>query len=205
MPLMPDAYRKCTDCLPISMFPSAHQRAWSAGPGGCSIVNIVRRHRQIDCLWPPPIKRHIRHVSWYNRLFAIPAHPGNGNDSVPYDLRLFATSRSNCLLIGPDALVDDALTALQPFFRHAPVFLDGRHLLELPSSSRAATFVVRHVGELNMSQQKALSSWIESAPSRVQVVSTSAGPIWPAVEGRPFLASLYYRLNTMTISLGVAH
>jgi len=73
----------------------------------------------------------------------FPHTPGNGNDSVPfldrYDLRLFATPRSNCLLIGPDALVDDALTAWQPFLGHAPVFL----------------------------------------------------------------ASLYYRLNTMTISLGV--
>ena len=141
-------------------------------------------------------------------LYAVPAGPRNGNAFLPFldrhDLRLFATSRSNCLLIGPDALVDDALKALQPFFRHAPVFLDGRHLLQLPSSSRASTFVVRHVGELNTSQQGAFSSWIESAPSRVQIVSTSAGPIWPAVKGGSFLNSLYYRLNTMTIPLGVA-
>ena len=143
-----------------------------------------------------------------DRLYAFPARPGHGNGCVSFldrlDLRLFTTSRPNCLLIGPDALVDDALTALQPFFRHAPVFLDGRHLLELPPSSCGATFVVRHVGKLNTPQQGAFSSWIESAPSRVQIVSTSAGPIWPAVEGGSFLSSLYYRLNTMTISLGTA-
>jgi hypothetical protein len=140
-------------------------------------------------------------------LYAVPARHANGDDSAPWldrhDLHLFATARSNCLLIGPDARVVDALAALQPFFRHAPVFLDGRHRLELPRASRAATFVVRHVGDLNTSQQVAFSSWIESAPGRVQIVSTSAGPIWPAVEGRSFLASLYYRLNTMMISLGV--
>ena len=134
-----------------------------------------------------------------------PVRPTNGNHSAqpvhPFDLRIIAASCSNCLLIGPDALVDDALTALEPLFRHAPVYLNGRQQLELPSSSREGTFVVRDVGELTASQQEALSSWIESAPGRFQVVSTAAAPIWPAVEARLFLASLYYRLNTMTIPL----
>lgn len=119
----------------------------------------------------------------------------------PDEFRIFATAHSNCLLIGPDALVEKALTALQPAFRHAPVFLDGRQLLEWPASSRAATFVVRDVGELSASQQQALSFRIEAMPDRLQVVSTAAAPIWPAVKARLFLRTLYYRLNTLTIPL----
>jgi transcriptional regulator of aromatic amino acid metabolism len=35
----------------------------------------------------------------------------------------------------------------------------------------------------------------------VQVVSTAPTPLWPAVQDRSFLASLYYRLNTLTFPL----
>ena len=121
MPVMRDAYRKCTDCLPISMFQSAHPAIpIPPRPQSPGMFNSEHRVAAIDkytAAGLPQVKRQIDR----------------------YDLRLFATPRSNCLLIGPDALVDDALTAWQPFLGHAPVFL----------------------------------------------------------------ASLYYRLNTMTISLGV--
>ena len=116
-----------------------------------------------------------------------------------YELRIFALAHPNCLLIGPDALVDDAVTALKPLFRRAPLFIAGQPL-DLPASP-AGTFLVRDVGELNASQQAALSSWIECAPGRVQVISTTRRPLFPAVEASSFLASLYYRLNTLTISL----
>ena len=117
----------------------------------------------------------------------------------PCDLRIFASSHPNCLLIGPDAIVDDALTALKPFFRYTPAFL-GREPIALPSSC-AATLVVRDVGDLTASQQAALSSWMECAPGRAQVISTTPTPIVSAVEARSFLASLYYRLNLLTITL----
>ena len=119
----------------------------------------------------------------------------------PDDIEIFAASQSNCLLIGPDPLVDDALTQLTPYFRDSPAIVSVRHLLDLRSLPRAATFVFRNVGTLTPSQQADVASWLESAPGRVQVVSTAPMPIWPAVQARSFLASLYYRLNTLTFPL----
>ncbi len=119
----------------------------------------------------------------------------------PDDIEIFASSHSNCLLIGPDPHVDDALTQLTPYFRYPPAIVCVRPLLDLPSPSRAATFVFRNVGTLTVSQQADVASWLESAPGRVQVVSTAPTPLWPAVQARSFLASLYYRLNTLTFPL----
>jgi hypothetical protein len=119
----------------------------------------------------------------------------------PDDIEIFVTSHANCLLIGPDPQVDDALTQLTPYFRYRPAIVSVRHLLKLPSPSRAATFIFRNVGTLTASQQADVFSWLESAPGRVQVVSTAPTPLWPAVQDRSFLASLYYRLNTLTFPL----
>src|SRR6267143_5159990 len=113
-----------------------------------------------------------------------PARPLPAALLDPHELGIFATTHSNCLLIGSNALVEDALTALQPLFRHTPVFLSAQQPLELPSASLAATFVVRDVGDLTAPQQAALSSWMDCAPARVQVVSTTPAAIWPAVEAR---------------------
>ena len=117
------------------------------------------------------------------------------------DIDNFATSHANCLLIGPDPLVDDALTQLRPYFKYPPAIISVRHRLDLPSPSRAATFVLRNVDALTASQQSAVVSWLQSAPGRVQVVSTAPTPLWPAVQDKSFLASLYYRLNTLTFTL----
>jgi hypothetical protein len=119
----------------------------------------------------------------------------------PDDIEIFASSHSNCLLIGPDPEVDDALTQLRPYFKYPPAIVSVRPLLDLPSPSRAATFVFRNVGTLTASQQADVASWLEFAPGRVQVVSTAPAPLWPAVQARSFLASLYYRLNTLTFPL----
>jgi len=117
------------------------------------------------------------------------------------DIDNFATSHANCLLIGPDPLVDDALTQLRPYFKYPPAIISVRHRLDLPSPSSEATFVLRNVDTLTASQQATVASWLQSAPGRVQVVSTAPTPLWPAVQDRSFLASLYYRLNTLTFPL----
>jgi hypothetical protein len=117
------------------------------------------------------------------------------------DIDNFATSHANCLLIGPDPLVDDALTQLTPYFKYPPALISVRHRLDLPSPSSEATFVLRNVDTLTASQQATVASWLQSAPGRVQVVSTAPTPLWPAVQDRSFLASLYYRLNTLTFPL----
>ena len=117
------------------------------------------------------------------------------------DIDNFATSHANCLLIGPDPLVDDALTQLRPYFKYPPALISVRHRLDLPSPSNEATFVLRNVDTLTASQQATVASWLQSAPGRVQVVSTAPTPLWPAVQDKSFLASLYYRLNTLTFPL----
>jgi hypothetical protein len=116
------------------------------------------------------------------------------------DVEIFASSHSSCLLIGPGPLVDDALAELTPYFRFPPAIVNGQRL-HLPSPSSAATFVFRDVDALTASQQADVASWLEYPPGRVQVVSTASTPIWPAVQAGTFLATLYYRLNTLTIPL----
>jgi Sigma-54 interaction domain len=123
----------------------------------------------------------------------------------PHEVKMFATSRVNCLLIGPGHMVDEALAALTPHFKHRAVILDARHPFELPVSVHPATYVVGDIGALTAAQQAGLSTWIASASGRAQVVSTNPVPLLPAVEAESFLSSLYYRLNTLTFSLVPEH
>jgi len=79
MPVMRDAYRKCTDCLPISMFQSAHPAIpIPPRPQSPGVFNSEHRVAAIDkytAAGLPQVKRQIRHVPSYDCLYAIPAHP----------------------------------------------------------------------------------------------------------------------------------
>jgi hypothetical protein len=120
------------------------------------------------------------------------------------DWRALNATRPNLLLQGPDAATDGAIGALgaalaTPIHRwHAD--------LPLPvPTGRQETLLLRDLITLTAERQTNLLRWLEATDGRVQVVSTTAVPVYPLTQRRLFLASLYYRLNVMCIDVHVAH
>jgi hypothetical protein len=120
------------------------------------------------------------------------------------DWRALNATRPNLLLQGPDAAIDGAIGALgaalaTPIHRwHAD--------LPLPvPTGRQETLLLRDLITLTAERQTNLLRWLEATDGRVQVVSTTAVPVYPLTQRRLFLASLYYRLNVMCIDVHIAH
>jgi hypothetical protein len=120
------------------------------------------------------------------------------------DWRALNATRPNLLLQGPDAATDGAIGALgaalaTPIHRwHAD--------LPLPvPTGRQETLLLRDLITLTAERQTNLLRWLEATDGRVQVVSTTAVPVYPLTQRRLFLASLYYRLNVMCIDVHIAH
>ena len=61
--------------------------------------------------------------------------------------------------------------------------------------------ILRDVPRLGADDQQRLSAWLTEATRRTQVISTSSCPLWPLVERRVLVESLYYNLNVVTIAL----
>ena len=110
------------------------------------------------------------------------------------------TSRANCLLIGSDIFVDDALTLLSSALSRPVVLWSSGHPLLLPPSSSVSTLILRDIGGLDQADQWRLARWIDDARG-TRIISTASVPPWPLVERGVFLEELYYRLNTVTVTL----
>ena len=67
--------------------------------------------------------------------------------------------------------------------------------------SAAATVILRDVDALSPEQQQQVLGWLQQDRGAVQVVATSARPVWPLVESGHFDASLYYALNVVCLVL----
>ena len=68
-----------------------------------------------------------------------------------------------------------------------------------PPVDGCATLVVADVDGLTPNQQCRLLHWLDARPRRVQVVATSATPVFPLVQFGLFSEALFYRLNTILI------
>jgi transcriptional regulator of acetoin/glycerol metabolism len=73
--------------------------------------------------------------------------------------------------------------------------------LQLPPDHRARTLILRDVDALTPEQQQQVLGWLQQDRADVQVVATSARPVWPLVESGHFDASLYYALNVVCLVL----
>jgi hypothetical protein len=137
-------------------------------------------------------------------LIQVPSRPATPGPYEPRtrsdeDWGILGRYRLNSLLIGSDSFVDDALLMMSSSFA-APVVVwtAGQ---PLPPPPGAATLILREISELTQFDQQRLEDWLERATTRTPVVSTASTPIWPLVERGVFLEKLYYRLNTLTITL----
>jgi hypothetical protein len=61
--------------------------------------------------------------------------------------------------------------------------------------------ILQDVGALTDGDQHRLLDWLDRAPGRTQVVSTTPAPLFPRVQGGAFIDRLYYRLNTVCMDV----
>jgi hypothetical protein len=117
------------------------------------------------------------------------------------DLLLMGMPRINLLLIAPDGVVRHVLKSLlldlwEPVARWSP-----GEPLTLPLPALAGTMILHDVHALPAADQRRLLDWLELAKGRTQVVSTTSTPLLPRVNAGEFIATLFYRLNTVCVDV----
>jgi hypothetical protein len=106
------------------------------------------------------------------------------------------------LLVGPAAVVEQALVLLMPHLDQ-PIWWADMGRLQQPGNEPRTTVVVRSVDKLSPPQQRTLLSWLDgqTAATRIRVVSTTTGRLYGQVAAGHFNEKLYYRLNTLVWQL----
>lgn len=117
------------------------------------------------------------------------------------DLLLMGMPRINLLLIAPDGVVRHVLNSLmldlwEPIVRWSP-----GEPVALPLPAVAGTLILHDVHALPAADQRRLLAWLETAKGRTQVVSTTSVPLLPRVTAGDFIATLFYRLNTVCVDV----
>jgi sigma-54-interacting transcriptional regulator len=128
----------------------------------------------------------------------------NDPDFAVDALAILARAHPNMLLIGPIAATDRALELTRPYLRSPTVCwapLDSR----VPPIGPYGTLVIRDVETADAEQQAQLCSWLNECAPTVQVVSTTAAPLFPLVARGAFLERLYYLLNQLCFDLSAKH
>ena len=118
------------------------------------------------------------------------------------DLHIVEMRRTNLLLVGTAGAIRIVLEMLWLKLRHPILRWRPGQPLELPSPGHAATLVLQDVSELTSRDQHSVLCWLDQNAG-IQVVSTTAVPLWPRVKAGAFNDVLYYRLNTVCVEMGV--
>ena len=125
---------------------------------------------------------------------------------LPHDLRadwdLIVRARSNLLLAGSASATNAMVVALKPHLPGPLKQFKPKAGVPVPQP-REGTLVLLEVARLTVEQQAELLRWLDRFDdrSRVQIVSTTAQPLFSLVENGAFLDNLYYRLNAVRIDL----
>jgi sigma-54-interacting transcriptional regulator len=114
-----------------------------------------------------------------------------------HEWQAVVSSRSNVLIEGDGALTERFVRELIPHLQGPIVsFPDSGTTLD-----PEGVVLVSDVDRLDAPDQQALMVAIERGNGRLQIISTSTTPLFRRVENGDFLATLYYRLNTVWIEL----
>jgi hypothetical protein len=118
--------------------------------------------------------------------------------------RTLLTERPNVILLGTHAATDSVLKALEPRLARPVWRCCARTGFALPRGS--GDLVLHQLSGLSAVRQVRLLDWLTAieGEARVQVVSTTASPIFPLVERGAFLPDIYFRLNGLTLDLDPA-
>jgi hypothetical protein len=117
------------------------------------------------------------------------------------DAILALTANTNLLLHGEDRVVTLAVAWLLPVLE--PPLLTWRpgRPLNLPLASGGGTLVLRDIAALTPFDQLRLDAWLRKSPRATRIVSTTTQSIIPLIESGAFLERLYYRINTVVVSV----
>ena len=117
------------------------------------------------------------------------------------ELMTMGMPRVNVLLAGRDGAIRQTLESLLGRLREPIASWCPGERLALPSTDADGTMILHDVGRLGLEDQIHLLEWLGTAAGRVQVVSTTAAPLFPRVSAGAFIDTLYYRLNTVYLDL----
>ena len=111
-------------------------------------------------------------------------------------------SQQNVLLEGPEPALKGFLDVLIPHVM-TPVLWDQPGVPRELGAGVHGTLILRDVGELSAEAQERVLQWLDDASldGQIQIVSTSATPLFPLVERGLFDSRLYYRLNVVLLDL----
>jgi hypothetical protein len=101
----------------------------------------------------------------------------------------------NVLLEGGKAAVEETLVAIAAEFY--PTRLEWRR--PMPQPVGPSTLIVRDIGEWAAGELDTLVEWMAGVRPPLQVVTTSATPLFDRIERGTFPADLYYRLNAVRL------
>ena len=122
--------------------------------------------------------------------------------SVPdQERQVLRTWHPNVLIGGGPGTTEAALHELQGVFRPIVVHWHVGAALPVPPGDGARTLILHDVDALSSGEQQLLLRWLQGDLATVQVVATTARPLWPLVESGGFDSSLYYALNVVYLKL----
>ena len=114
------------------------------------------------------------------------------------------TNRIPVLLTGPAAATRELVLELEPGLAKPIIHLTCRHDVLVVGLEDAATLILHDIDQLGVVAQRRLSAWLNVVTDQTLIISTSARPLFPMVRAHAFLDTLYYRLNTLYVDLGLA-
>jgi Sigma-54 interaction domain len=124
----------------------------------------------------------------------------NVSDRLYDELEFLGTLDANLLVLGVTCATRDRITSLiDP--RGRITRWEPGDTLELPSASHSGTLILHEVGSLTHDDQLRLLEWLEQNTGRTRVVCTASASLCGRLEAGLFNAKLYYRLNTLTLSV----
>ena len=124
--------------------------------------------------------------------------------SVEDDLEIVRRTNANLLIIGPECLVMNVISRViadRPANIISPCEA-GRlplSLLMLPPGA----VVFRDIHALDADGQALLFDWLETANAERQIICTASAVLMPLVHAGVFDCRLFYRLNTVSLTLGL--
>jgi hypothetical protein len=115
---------------------------------------------------------------------------------------ILRATRLNVLIEGPRPLVDAVLADLTPHLPQ-PVSRNSHDVALPPELPAHGTLILHAIGRLSRLEQRSLSTWIERAGDSSRIIATTTTSLFAAVLDGRFDETLYYRLNTMMLPIGM--
>jgi hypothetical protein len=114
------------------------------------------------------------------------------------------TNRLSVLVTGPSVATGAFLATYGTRLPLRVLHIACDRPLAFDECATDGTVVLHNIDTLALAWQHELLEWLETEARRTQVVSTTARSLLPLIARGDFLATLFYRLNTIHIQLTVA-